>query len=135
MSLSDCLAALDLVPTVPQIGGRVNTFYSVRNRALAKRARQSPQSPRGQSRLTSRRTSLDNRLAAVYKDSTAGPYGRDSHMVKQRAGRRIKTTLVIPEDLLWRLKAAAAEEHIAEGVSGLLCRVAEEWLSSRKRKG
>ncbi len=49
---------------------------------------------------------------------------------------RVKTSLVIPEELLYRLKVAAAEERIAEGVSGLLCKIAEEWLGRRReRKG
>ena len=54
---------------------------------------------------------------------------------KAQSEKRIKTSLVIPEELLWRLKAAAAEERITEGVSGLLCQIAEQWLSTRKRKG
>ncbi len=55
-------------------------------------------------------------------------------MAKRAAkDERMKTSLLIPPELLWRLKAAAAEERISEGVSGLLCRIAEEWLAKRKR--
>ncbi len=52
---------------------------------------------------------------------------------KPQTPERMKTSLLIPPELLWRLKAAAAEERISEGVSGLLCRIAEEWLSKRKK--
>jgi hypothetical protein len=52
---------------------------------------------------------------------------------KSETEKRVKTTIVIDEDLLWKLKAAAAEERITEGVSGLLCRIAAEWLSKRKK--
>lgn len=54
---------------------------------------------------------------------------------KRETPERMKTSLLIPPELLWRLKAAAAEERISEGVSGLLCRIAEEWLANRKKKG
>jgi hypothetical protein len=58
---------------------------------------------------------------------------RKSKREPQTQDDRIKTSLVISEELLHRLKVAAAEERIAEGVSGLLCRIAEEWLSKRRR--
>lgn len=54
-------------------------------------------------------------------------------MARKSQKEKRKTSLVIPDDLLHRLKVAAAEERIAEGVSGLLCRIAEEWLQKRKR--
>ena len=41
-----------------------------------------------------------------------------------------RTSLVIPEQLLVRLKHAAVEERT--DVSALLCRIAEEWLAKRK---
>jgi hypothetical protein len=44
----------------------------------------------------------------------------------------LRTSLYINEDLLHRLKVAAAEERIKEGVSGLLSRLAEDWLAKRK---
>ena len=47
--------------------------------------------------------------------------------------QRMKTSLLITPELMHRLKIAALEEHIPEGVSGLLCRIAEEWLSKRKK--
>ncbi len=55
-------------------------------------------------------------------------------MAKRTAkDQRMKTSLLIPPELLHRLKIAALEERIPEGVSGLLCRIADEWLSKRKR--
>jgi hypothetical protein len=44
----------------------------------------------------------------------------------------MRTSLYIRRDLLHRLKVAVAEEQIAEGVSGLLSRLAEDWLAKRK---
>ena len=41
-----------------------------------------------------------------------------------------KTSLVIPDALLQRLKVACVEERT--DVSALLCRLAEEWLKTRK---
>lgn len=43
---------------------------------------------------------------------------------------RIRTTLLVPESLLHRLKVAAAEERT--DVSRLLCTIAEAWLERRK---
>lgn len=43
---------------------------------------------------------------------------------------RRKTSLVLPESLWVRLKVAAAEERT--DVSALLCRLAEEYLKTRK---
>jgi predicted DNA-binding ribbon-helix-helix protein len=43
---------------------------------------------------------------------------------------RRKTSLVLPESLWVRLKVAAAEERT--DVSALLCRLAEDYLKSRK---
>jgi hypothetical protein len=51
-------------------------------------------------------------------------------MAKDKATRPVKTSLVIPDDLLHRLKIAAAEERT--DVSRLLCQIAEEWLLGRK---
>jgi len=47
-----------------------------------------------------------------------------------RVERRRKTTLVVPESLWIRLKVAAAEE--LTDVSALLCRLAEDYLRTRK---
>ncbi len=44
--------------------------------------------------------------------------------------RRRKTSLVLPDGLWVRLKVAAAEERT--DVSALLCRLAEEYLKTRK---
>lgn len=50
---------------------------------------------------------------------------------KTEAGeRRVKTSLVLPESLWVRLKVAAAEERT--DVSALLCRLAEDYLKTRK---
>jgi hypothetical protein len=46
-------------------------------------------------------------------------------------GRRRKTTLVIGDDLLYRLKLAALEDRT--DVSSLLSRLAEDYLNGRKR--
>ena len=43
---------------------------------------------------------------------------------------RVRTSLLIPPELLHRLKVAAAEEQT--DVSRLLCRIAEEHLKARK---
>jgi len=43
---------------------------------------------------------------------------------------RVRTSLLIPPDLLHRLKIAAAEEQT--DVSRLLCSIAEAWLKNRK---
>ena len=45
-------------------------------------------------------------------------------------GERVKTSLLIPKNLLHRLKVAAVEDRT--DVSRLLCRIAEEWLKARK---
>jgi hypothetical protein len=47
-----------------------------------------------------------------------------------RAERRVKTSLVLPESLWIRLKVAAAEERT--DVSAILCRLAEQYLKTRK---
>jgi len=47
-----------------------------------------------------------------------------------REERRVKTSLILPEGLWIRLKVAAAEERT--DVSALLCRLAEEYLKTRK---
>jgi hypothetical protein len=49
---------------------------------------------------------------------------------KPRAERRVKTSLVLPESLWIRLKVAAAEERT--DVSAILCRLAEQYLKTRK---
>lgn len=52
---------------------------------------------------------------------------------RRRADRpeeRARTSLVIPQALLVRLKVAAAEERT--DVSSLLCRLAEAFLKARK---
>ncbi len=54
------------------------------------------------------------------------PKGRKSDELE----RRIKTSLVLPEDLWIRLKVAAAQERT--DVSALLCRLAEDYLRARK---
>jgi hypothetical protein len=46
-------------------------------------------------------------------------------------GPRIKTSIVIPDGLLQALKHAAVEERT--DVSSLLCRLAEAYLTGRKR--
>jgi hypothetical protein len=52
-------------------------------------------------------------------------------MAKPKAeGPRTRTTVVLPEALLVRLKIAAAEERT--DVSALLVRAAEEYLKTRK---
>jgi len=43
---------------------------------------------------------------------------------------RMRTSLLIPPELLHRLKVAAAEEQT--DVSRLLCRIAEDYLKGRK---
>ena len=45
-------------------------------------------------------------------------------------GPRRKTTFVVPDDLLRRLKFAAVEERT--DMSSLLCRLAEDYLKARK---
>jgi len=45
-------------------------------------------------------------------------------------GMRRKTSLVVPDDLWLRLKIAALEDRT--DVSSLLCRLAEDYLRSRK---
>src|SRR5206468_10727569 len=67
---------------------------------------------------------LDALSACAYHPSpTFGTYGR--HAVERGEDERVKTSLLIPKDLLHRLKVAAAEERT--DVSRLLCRIAEEW--------
>jgi hypothetical protein len=43
---------------------------------------------------------------------------------------RVRTSLLIPPELLHRLKVAAAEEQT--DVSRLLCRIADDYLKGRK---
>jgi len=51
-------------------------------------------------------------------------------MAKRPQTERARTSLLIPSDLLHRLKVAAAEERT--DVSRLLCTIAEAWLDRRK---
>jgi len=50
----------------------------------------------------------------------------------RKAGPMVRTSLYIHKELLHELKVAAVQERITEGVSGLLSRIAEEWLARRK---
>jgi hypothetical protein len=52
---------------------------------------------------------------------------------KKREGRMVKTSLVIPDALLHRLKLAALEERIPGGFSALLCRLATQYLERKGR--
>jgi hypothetical protein len=52
---------------------------------------------------------------------------------KQKEGRRVKTSLVIPDALLQRLKLAALEERVEGGFSALLCKLATQYLQRKGR--
>ena len=55
------------------------------------------------------------------------------HPDKPQADERTKHTIVMPDGLWVRLKVAAAEDH--DDVSGILCRLAEQYLKTRKGGG
>lgn len=52
---------------------------------------------------------------------------------KKKEGLRVKTSLVIPDALLQRLKLAALEERIEGGFSALLCKLATQYLERKGR--
>jgi hypothetical protein len=61
---------------------------------------------------------------------------RREHTMGKAAGQekpKTKTSIVIPDGLLQALKFAALEERT--DVSALLCRLAEQYLSNKARKG
>src|SRR5262249_61254486 len=75
-------------------------------------------------------SSLDNGVRHAYHMHSK--YSRlEGAMAKPTgADTRMRTSLLIPRDLLHRLKVAAAEEQT--DVSRLLCRIAEDYLKTRK---